>query len=440
MSKSRLVLIACLSAVLLVGLATVVFAPFVVANGLRAWLRWQAQRQQLKIDIGKVAAPFLRPVRIESLRVENQTGTPPRIDLHAERVVLHLRLAKLLAARGDAIRDVSIETAGVEIRREFTEGAGRERFNWAALQALLPANFNIARLDLRIENGSTVIFLRKAAISGSQIEPGRIAADEFAITSPWVRQTFSQLRGSTKWQDDRLTIGGITLSHGLDLQSLTIDLSRLANDRTDLQFDLDAFGGKIRASISNEWRAQHSNWNIAGTANGISLAQTSEALGFTDRLGGAVRACNFTFRGDPRDPLQTTASIWTELNGLSWHNRAADVIMLGAIFYNRQIQLQQLYIKQRQNQLTMSGEGALPSKSTDWLNPDFRGDISGAINDLGQFAELFGARPGEFAGTIAIEGTLNARERKIGGHLNATAKSLSMFKRQVDQLSAKLNL
>src|SRR5205085_2860346 len=68
------------------------------------------------------------------------------------------------------------------------------------------------------------------------------------------------------------------------------------------------------------------------------------------------------------------------------------------------------------------------------------GDISGAINDLGQFAELFGARPGEFGGTIAIEGTLNARERKIGGHLNATAKSLSMFKRQVDQLSAKLNL
>jgi hypothetical protein len=439
MSKNRWVLVICLS-FLLAGLATIVLAPVVVANGLRVWLRWQAQRQQLQIETGKIQAPFLRPVTIDTVRVTNKAGALPHIELRAERVVLQPRLAGLLAGRGDAIRALSIETSRVEIRRDFEKATGHERFNWAALQALLPTNFNLARLDLRIENGPTVIVMRNAAISANQIQSGRATADELAITSPWFRQTFSQLRGATKWQENRLSVGGINLSSGLDLQSFTIDLSHLGSERTDLQFDLDAFGGKIRASISNEWRAQHSNWNIAATANGISLAQTSEALGFTDRLGGAVRACNFTFRGDPRDPMHATASIWAELNGLSWHNRAADLIMLGAIFYNRQIQLQQLYIKQQRNQLTMSGEGAVPSKSTDWLNPDFKGDISGAISDLGQFAGLFGAEPGDFAGTIAIEGTINARERKIGGHLTATAKSLSIFKRQVDQLSAKLNL
>src|SRR5947208_5534615 len=232
----------------------------------------------------------------------------------------------------------------------------------------------------------------------------------------------------------------MNLARGVDLQAITIDLSRLDKERDDLQFDLDVFGGKIRASISNEWPGQHSIWNLAGTATGISLAQTSEALGFTDQLGGSLRACNFTFRGDPRDPMLGTASVWTELNGLSWHNRAADVIMLGAIFYNRQIQLQQLYIKQRQNELSMSGEGAIPSKSADWLNPDFRGQILGKITDLGQFAELFGAGPRDFAGAIAIEGTLDARERKIGGYLSATGTSLSLFKRQIDRLTAKINL
>ncbi len=114
--------------------------------------------------------------------------------------------------------------------------------------------------------------------------------------------------------------------------------------------------------------------------------------------------------------------------------------MVGAVFYNRQIQLQQLYIKQRQNQLTMNGEGALPSKSSDWLNPDFRGEISGSIGDLGQFAELFGADHGDFAGKIGIEGTVSARERKFGGHVLATGNSLSLFKRQFDHLTAKLNL
>ena len=88
----------------------------------------------------------------------------------------------------------------------------------------------------------------------------------------------------------------------------------------------------------------------------------------------------------------------------------------------------------------MSGQGAIPSKSSDWLNPDFSGQILGNISDLGQFAELFGAGPRDFAGTIAIEGTLNAGQRKLGGYLTATGSALSFFKRQIDRFSAKINL
>ena len=438
MPKNRLFLISL--ATLMVVLGTIVFAPFVVSNGLRLWLHWQARRQQLNIELGKISAPFLRPVSIERIRVTNKPGSATQIELNAEQTLIHPSLAKILVGRGDGIRTLSIKTARAKIRRDYSESARAARFNWTALQSLLPANFDIGHLDLRVENGPTVVLLRNASISGNQIESGRFSSGEFTIASPLLRQSFSQLRGATKWQEDRLTIGGMNLARGLDLQSITIDLSRLDKQRGDLQFDLDVLGGKIRASISNEWPGQHSRWNVAGTASGISLAQTSEALGFTDPLGGSLRACNFTFRGDPRDLLGGTASVWTELNGLSWHQRAADVIMLGAIFYNRQIQLQQLYIKQRQNELSMSGEGAIPSKSADWLNPDFRGQILGKITDLGQFAELFGAGPRDFAGAIAIEGTLNARERKLGGFLTASGNSLSLFKRQIDRLSAKINL
>ena len=438
MRKNRLLLISL--AALIVALGTIVFAPFGVSHGLALWLRWQAHRQQLKIELGKITAPLLRPISIERIRVTSEKDAATQIELNAEHAVLHLSLAKIAAGRGDGVRALSIQNARAEIRRDYSESARPVSFNWTALQSLLPANFDIGHLDLRVQNGPTVVLLRNVAVSGNQIESGRFSAGELTITSPMFRQTFSQLRGATKWQEDRLTIGGMTLARGLDLQAIVIDLSRLDKKRADLQFDLDVLGGKIRASVSNEWAGQHSTWNLAGTANGISLAQTSEGLGFTDRLGGSLRACNFTFRGDPRDPMSGTASLWTELNGLSWHNRAADVIMVGAIFYNRQIQLQQLYIKQRKNELSMSGEGAIPSKSADWLNPDFRGQILGKITDLGQFAELFGAGPKDFAGAIAIEGTLNARERKIGGYLSATGTSLSLFKRQIDRLTAKINL
>jgi hypothetical protein len=438
MRKNRLLLI--LIALFIVALGTIVFAPFVVSNGLRIWLRWQAHRQHLKIEYGKISAPLLRPVSFERVRVTSESGSATKVDLLGEQAIFHLNLAKILSGRGPAIGTLSIKNAHAEIRRDYSESATPANFDWGSLQSLLPANFEIAHLDLRVENGPTVIVLHNGAISGNQIESGRFNADEFTITSPLFRQSFSQLRGATKWQENRLTIGGMILAHGLDLQFITIDLSRLNKQRADLQFDLDVLGGKIRGSISNEWPGKHSIWNVAGTATGISLAQTSEALGFTDQLGGSLRACNFTFRGDPRDPMSGTASVWTELNGLSWHNRAADLIMLGAVFYNRQIQLQQLYIKQRKNELSMSGEGAIPSKSTDWLNPDFRGQILGNISDLGQFAELFGAKPRDFAGTIAIEGTVNAGQRKLGGYLAASGNALSLFKRQVDRFAAKLNL
>jgi len=437
MPRKRLLLIAF---VVLAALAGIALSPVIVASTTRGWLMWQAHRQHLKIELANLNAPLLRPVSIGRIHITNDPGVSTQIDVTAENATLRLNLAKIISGKADGVRGLSIQSAHVEVRRDFSGPKRAVDFNWRALQALLPSNFEIRQLNLRVENGPSVVLLRNAAVSGNQIESGRFAADEFTVVSPLFRQTFSRLRGATKWQDDRLTIGGLNLARGVDLQSIIIDLSRLESERADLQFDLDVFGGAIRASISNEWGGQHSIWNVAGTATGISLAQTSDALGFTDRLGGSLRACNFTFRGDPRDPFTGTASIWTELNGLSWHNRAADVIMLGAIFYNRQIQLQQLFIKQRQNQLTMNGEGALPSKSADWLNPDFRGQISGSIADLGQFAELFGAERGDFAGAIAIEGTLSARERKLGGHLTATANSLSVFRRQIDRLSAKINL
>src|SRR3984893_11484901 len=437
MPRKRLLLIAI---IVLAGLAGIALSPALSAGAVRGWLYWQARRQHLKIELGKIDAPFLRPVSIDRIRITNETAVATQIELNAEHATLRLNLAKIIAGKTYGVHGLSIQNARAEVRRDFSGAKRPLDFNWRALQALVPANFEIARLDLRVENGPSVVLMRNASVSGNQIESGRFSADDVAITSPMFRQTFSRLRGATKWQDNRLTIGGLNLASGLDLQSLLIDLSRLDNERADLQFDLDVLGGKIRASISNEWAGQHSIWNLAGTATGISLTQTSEAFGFTDRLGGSLRACNFTFRGDPRDPLSGTASIWTELNGLSWYNRTADLIMLGAVYYNRQIQLQQLYIKQRQNQLTMNGDGALPSKSADWLNPDFRGQISGSISDLGQFAELFGAGRGDFAGAIVIEGTLNARERKLGGHLIASGSSLSLFKRTIDRITAKINL
>src|SRR5256884_6525706 len=342
--------------------------------------------------------------------------------------------------RGRLIRNLSIEQFRVELRRSSPNVQALTRQGWATLQRLLPESLNIAKAEVRVENGPNLILLRGGSLSASASEPGRFTAAEIMIASPWLHQTFSQLRGATHWEANRLTLGGLTLSRGLDLQSAAADLSRLGKQRVGLQFDLDAFGGKIRGNVSHEWRTPHSNWKIAGGASDISLGQTSDAFGFADRVDGLIHAANFTFRGNLAEPDRVTASLWSELTGLTWRNRTAEAIMLGAAVYNRKIQLQQLYIRQRSNQFTLSGEAEFPTNSSGWLSPDFRGNISASIDQLGEFASLFGANAGDFAGKITIDGAMDTRDRKFGSHLMVEGASLTFFKTAIGNLSAKLNL
>jgi len=426
---------------LLAALLALWFTPFAVSHGVRWWIWWRAQQEGFIVNIEKIDAPFLRPVAIRQLRLRNAHDDTLRIDLTITDATFDLDFKHiLLHRRGRAIRNLSIRELHGELRRSNPTVRAISPRGWATLHRMLPEELTVGGSEVRIENGPTLVLLRNGFLSANQTEAGRFSAAEVMIASPWFHQTFSQLRGATHWEADHLTIAGLTLTHGLDLQSATADLSRLGNQRVGLQFDTDAFGGKIRGNISHEWRSQHSNWKIAGGATDISLEQTSEAFGFADRVSGLLHAGNFTFRGNLAEPDLVTASLWSELTGLTWRNRTAEAIMLGAALYNRRILLQQLYIKQQANQFTLSGEAALPSNVSGWLSPDFRGNVSASIDQLGDFAALFGASAGDFAGKITIDGAMDTRDRKFGGHLMVEGASLTFFKTAIDNLSAKLNL
>ena len=426
--------------ILLATLIAILFAPLVVSNGVRLWVWWKARQEGLVVNLDQIDAPLLRPVVIRGCRLRSGPDNAFQFEFIVKQATLDLNFKHiLLGMRGRAVRGFSIQELRGELRRSNPSGRKMTQRGWTTLHNLLPATLSVASLDVRAEVGPTMILLRNGFLSASEIEAGRFSAAEVMIASPWLRQTFSDLRGATNWQNDRLAVAGLSLTHGLDLQSITADLSRLADQRVGVEFDVDAFGGKIRANISQEWRSQPANWKIAGSASGISLAQTSEAIGFTDRIDGLLHACNFTLSGNLAEPSHVIASLWTELTALTWRNRTAEAITLGAVLYNRQIQLQQLYIRQKTNQLTLSGEASFPN-SSDWFSPDFRGEISASINQLGDFAALFGANPGDFAGKIAVDGTMNTRNRKLGGHLTFDGVSLTLFKTAIDKLSAKLNL
>ena len=437
--KNRIFLI--ILVIVLVALAAVFLAPMTVSNGVRLWVWWFARQEGFVATIEEVDAPFLRPIMIRQIHLKSVRNDAVRVDITLidTRVVLNLKHI-LLHLSGRDIRNISVREFRAELHRTNPNVQTLSERGWITLHRLLPETLSIDKLETRVEDGPSLILLRNASLFASEAEPGRFTAGELLITSPWVRQTFSQLRGATHWETNRLMIAGLTLTRGLDLQSATLDLSRLGNRRIGLQFDVDAFGGKLRANISHEWHSPHSNWKIAGGAADLSLAQISDALGFADRVNGLLHSSNFTFRGNLAEPDRATASLWGELTGLTWRERTAEALMLGAALYNRKIELQQLYIRQKSNQFTLSGEAALPATSSEWLRPDFRGNISAYINQLGEFLALFGANPADFAGKISIQGSMDTHARNFGGNLAIEGASLTFFKHEIDKFTAKVSL
>src|SRR5262245_9523593 len=437
--KKRIFLIVLV--IVMAGFAAVLLAPIAVSNGVRLWVRWFARQEGFVATIDGVEAPFLRPIVIREIHLKSVRNDAARIDVTVNdaRVALNLKHI-FLHLSGRDIKNISIREFHAELHRTNPNIRILSERGWETLHRLLPETLSIAKLEPLVEDGPSLVLLRNASLSASETEPGRFTAAELMITSPWVRQTFSQLRGATHWEANRLTLAGLTLTHGLDLQAATVDFARLGNRRMGLQFDVDAFGGKLRANISHEWHSRHSNWKIAGGAADLSLAQISDALGFADRVNGLLHASNFTFRGNLAEPDRATASLWGELTGLTWRERTAEALMLGAALYNRKIELQQLYIRQKSNQFTLSGEAALPATSSEWLRPDFRGNISASINQLGEFLALFGSNPTDFAEKISIQGSMDTHARNFGGNLTIEGASLMFFKHDIDSFSAKVSL
>ena len=429
------------AAVLLAAAALVVcFAPFLVASGLRLWAQRAARGEGLQLEIGNIEAPLLRPVIVRDLRFRTDATAPFQIDCVASRVEFSLNLSAVFTHARRPLRTLSIDGLTLNIRRNNASPSPPRAAPWQLLANLQSDAFRFSGVQLHVENGPTTIDFRDATLTGSELEAGLLTARELAIVSPWFQKTISEVRGATSWQESRLLLGAISLMPGLDLDTLTIDLAQIRDSRVGMEVNLDAFGGKIRARVSSDDRGGRRMWDIAGNGSGISLARMSDALEWSNRASGLLPATKFTFRGELIDLRNATAAVWAEVSGLTWRDRTADTVMIGASLHNREIQVEQLYIKQRDNQLTLSGELAWPERWSLQAIPAFRADLSASINDLGEFARLFGWNPSDFAGTLAAQGSVDARTGNFGGQLSVSGNSLVLFRSAIESLDLKIAL
>jgi hypothetical protein len=436
--KKRLLIVT-----IVAGVTLLIFGvlPLVVSKGLRIWINWKAHQNGLAADVGDIDAPLFSPVVIEYLRFSNERKCGYDVSLSTGRITVGLNFrAIILRDKVRSVRTLTIEGLRGTIRGTSSPPADGCNFDWAAIHNLLPDVLEVSNAKLEIEMDSTVARLTGITLTANENESGRFVARDITINAPWLRQTFSGLRGATAWQDDRLTIAAVSLARGVDLQSLTADLNHIGRRRMGLDLKLDTFGGKLRASVSGARTADGMTWDVAASASKVSLAQLGEVLGLTEHVGGTVRDCKFTFRGEPGKLMAATASIWAELTDFSWNRGKADTIMIGASTYNRQVQVEQIFVKQRDNQLTLSGEATVAADQSWRVPPEFQGFISGSIKDLGEFARLFGADASRFAGAITLEGAVKGRDRNVSGQLAVDGRDLEVFGIPADSVTGKLTL
>jgi hypothetical protein len=425
----------------LVSTAVLLLMPVIVADGIRLFAVWKGNQQGIKIQLGPIESPLLGPVVIHRVQIHSAPPCAFQADVTIPRMELELNLRALFSrASGRVLRALSIENAQAEVRRLLPNDNSSCHFDWRFLHQLLADRMRLSNIDLHIDNGATRVDLHGLSLSASEIESGQFYAREIRVTGPFFKQRFLNLRGATQWENDRLTVGALSLARGLDIETIAADFAHLPEERISFDINLQAFGGNLRANVASEDRDRNILWNIAGTAANISLGQMSSALGFTVPVRGSVHASKFTFRGDTEHLARDTASVWMEVTDFTWRDRTADTVMIGASLYNRQVEIEQLYVKQHDNQLTLTGQYALPFKTSDWVNPEFRADISATINDLGEFAHLFGAAPDRFSGALQIAGTLNGRKKNFGGAITIDGKSLQIFDSAVDHLHANLRM
>ncbi len=180
--------------------------------------------------------------------------------------------------------------------------------------------------------------------------------------------------------------------------------------------------------------------DLAGSAANVSLAQISSAMGFLEPVTGSVRASKFTFRGNPGEFLDATASIWIEATDFAWRARRAESVMFGATYYDRRLEVDQLYVRQKENELTVNGELLWPRGLQSWAQLPFRGQINATIPDVNGFAQLFGATTGDFSGALTAKGEVDLVDPETSGRLAWNGEGVTFRGVAMDSLGASMQL
>ena len=445
--------------------ATAVICTVLHPAPVRWWVGRSIERaaahRGLTAAYGPVRGTIFDVITIDDLRLRdpaNADGT----DLFLARVEFSPSLSIPFLQRRDSLLE-SVVLDGVRGRYAFRPPApaapGAEPTTAAApdpaaaaqpppFAQWLPARFVIQRVDLTLLRGNLSFRVARLRVFGEPGVAGFCAALETDFTAGTYSVTLPAWHGVATWQRPKLVLREIALGNGVNLASAALDLSRLPLGQLESEVTLAALGGTLRGQVSADFSGPRNFFDVAGSLQSVAVEPVARLLGGGGPFAGSFDRGQFSFRGDPGDPLAASSSLRVEAREFQWKERRFESLVAGATLVNRRLQVQQFELRQNKNLLRLSGESALPQvteppvvsgfigQAMAFLQTGFTCNVDARLEDLKALGQLVDPGFADLNGRMSVNGLVNGRAEGLDGYLNIEGSMLQFRRMPVDSLKA----
>jgi hypothetical protein len=295
-------------------------------------------------------------------------------------------------------------------------------------------------VDVTFAARENAVQVQQSRWTVSEWEPGVFEAGQLVVQQPWLKRTFRNLRATTALHDSKVVIAGLQLDRDMVLTRTSADLTKIASGVLNFDIEIDAFGGEIRTQgdtlpLRDEVQVS-SNTNFSR----INVASLASFLGVSEAAGGLIENGTFNFRGSLTDLPRSYWSLRLNARHFQWESRQWDSLVLGATLLDRRVQIPQFELRQGQNELSLSGEFALPRGDTHWWQREFAMNVSGKVGNLTELSALLLPDFQYAAGKATIDGSIRGREQKFEGQLIVSGSDITWRKAPIQELHAAIKL
>ncbi|MEA3209572.1 MAG: translocation and assembly module TamB [Chthoniobacter sp.] len=422
------------------------FEPHCFRFAVAQSLRIEAWRCGIHTQVQAVEGSFFEPVTLRNSVwiYESDSGPIMRLEIKQARADLSWRN---LFSRGSApwFRELAVDGVIGKIQLPIEAPASAPPPRWKLPRPHGqwlpgPERIEASNVDFMFESDGDYVRLQNAGFTVSEVAPGEIKVAQLIIKQPWLNRTFRDVRATTKLEDSRTELAGVTLDPEVQIQSLSVELQELARGQLNLEMQVAAFGGAIRIETQTiPWERQLV-FEATSTFSQIAIGKLATFLGQSDAAGGTIKEGKFTFRGSPQSPMRATASLRLEATNFQWESRQWDSLVLGATLMEGRVQIPELTLHQGHNHLRLNGELTLPAAEQAWWQKEFAFDINAQIDNLTELSALMLPEFKYAAGKGTIDGSVRGKNQQFTGQIIVSGSDVTWHNAPIDELHATLKL